>query len=114
MCSMGELYYAALPTIENSQVQQGVRPVLIVSNNKANQYSPIITVIPLTCCLTKHYLPTHVNLIGYGLEKPSVLLAEQILSLDKKNLLSKIGAVEDYDTLSKIKRAMSIQLSMVA
>jgi len=114
MCSMGELYYAALPIIENSQVQQGVRPVLIVSNNKANQYSPIITVISLTCCLTKHYLPTHVNLIGYGLEKPSVLLAEQILSLDKKNLLSKIGAIEDYDTLSKIKRAMSIQLSMAA
>lgn len=114
MCSMGEIYYAALPIIKNSQVQQGVRPVLVVSNNKANQYSPIITVIPLTSCLTKHYLPTHVTLIGYGLEKPSVLLAEQILSLDKKNLLSKIGVVEDFGTMTKIKRAMSIQLSIVA
>ena len=53
MCNIGDIYYAVLPVIKGSQVQQGVRPVLIVSNNKANQYSPIITVIPLTSSVNK-------------------------------------------------------------
>ena len=114
MCTRGDLYYADLPIMKDSQVQQGVRPVLIISNDKANKYSPVINVIPLTTCLTKTQLPTHVTLIGYGLPKQSVLLAEQILSIDKKKLLGKIGSVNDESTLAKINRAINIQLDMIA
>lgn len=105
---------AEIPAVENSQVQRGYRPVLIASNNLANQHSPVIHVIPLTSKLDKHPLPTHVMLTGFGLLKPSVLLVEQMQLLDKKNLLKRIGSIKDNTIVSKIDRAIGIQFGRTA
>lgn len=114
MCKFGELYYADLPLLLGSQVQQGIRPVLIVSNDLNNFHSPIVNVIPLTASETKKRLPTHVAISGYGLKRSSIILAEQIISLDQSRLLGKIGAVLDIKMRSAIQNAMMIQLNMVS
>ena len=114
MCLQYELYLAEFPVIENSRVQRGTRPVLVVSNDLANRHSPVIHVIPLTSRLDKNPLPTHVTITGFGLFKPSVLLVEQLQLLDKTNLLSRIGSIEDVRTLYEINKAMGIQFGRVA
>lgn len=114
MCKFGDLYYANLPTLPGSQIQNGIRPVLVVSNDKNNLYSPVISIVPLTGSCTKHPLPTHVPIQGYGLSKPSFILAEQIQSLDKCRLLGQIGSVRDNDKRNEIQNALMIQLNMIA
>ena len=63
-----EIWFADLPRIDGSHVQQGFRPILIISNDRANTYSPVIIAIPLTSRLTKRPMPTHVRLQGHGWE----------------------------------------------
>lgn len=113
-CKFGELYYAELPVIGNSRVQQGVRPVLVVSNNTCNKYSPVISVVPLTSSRTKANIPTHVEINGFGLHKPSVILAEQIMSIDKNKLHERIGEVNNMGLINRILKALRTQLNMVA
>jgi mRNA interferase MazF len=112
-CKFGELYYAELPVIGNSRVQQGLRPVLVISNNTCNKFSPVVSVIPLTSSSTKAKIPTHVEISGYGLHKPSVILAEQIMSIDKSRLNDKIGEINDVGLLKQIIRALKTQLNML-
>lgn len=114
MYKFGEIYYAKLPIHVNSRIQQGIRPVLIVSNDKNNYFSTVISVIPLTSSEAKHNLPTHVNIIGYGLSKPSIALCEQIMPLDKNRLLEKVGEINDQELHYSIQRAMMIQLNMAS
>lgn len=114
MCSYGDIFYADLPDLLGTQVQKGVRPVIVVSNNMNNYYSPVVNVVPLTSRMTKSNLPTHVAIDGHGLSKPSIILAEQIISLDKTNLLKKIGAISDDCLQKKIRKALMVQLNMVA
>lgn len=114
MCKFGDIFYANLPIVLGSQVQQGVRPVLIVSNNMNNKYSNVVTVVPLTSKQSKHRLPTHVNINGYGLPKPSVILAEQIITLDKKCLMQHVGTIIDIPMRQKVQRALMTQLNMEA
>ncbi len=109
-----EIWFASLPRIEGSHVQQGFRPVLIVSNDKANTFSPVVTAIPLTSRLTKRPMPTHVRLQGHGLTKSSLALCEQVLSLDKICLKKKMGAVESRSDRAAICRALAVQLDMAA
>lgn len=112
MCEYGDVYYAKLPEKPNSRIQQGLRPVIIVSNNKANCYSPVITVIPLTTSKTKRNLPTHVTIIGYGLREASIALVEQITSIDKANLVEKICSLARTPKIDEINKAISIQLAL--
>ncbi len=112
MCKYGDIYLAELPTISGSQVQQGVRPVIVVSNDKNNMFSPVVTVLPLTSKQCKHALPTHVAIIGYGLLKSSVILGEQIITLDKKLLRDKVGTVSDISMRNRIQNALMTQLNM--
>lgn len=114
MCEYGDIYYASLPGKPNSQVQQGVRPVLIISNNKANCYSPVITVIPLTTSKTKKKLPTHVTIMGYGLKEESIALVEQITSIDKVNLIEKVCSIAGTTRMDEIHKAICIQLGLTA
>ena len=114
MMKFGEIYYANLPVHPNSRVQQGIRPVLVVSNDKNNYYSTVITVVPLTTSRTKHRLPTHVAINGFGLVEPSIVLCEQIMPIDKSRLLGKIGSVDEQAVFNSIQKAMMIQLNMVA
>ena len=114
MCKFGDIYFAELPILPGSQVQQGVRPVLIVSNDLNNYQSSVVSVVPLTASRTKHKLPTHVSIEGCGLSRPSTVLAEQILTLDQCRLLGRIGSVYDRQTKAAIQKALMIQLNMVA
>ena len=109
----GDIYIAKLPVKTAEHIQDGIRPVIIVSNDKANKYSPVITVIPMTGNLDKKPLPTHVNVNHCGLSRNSIALVEQITSINKSCLISKIGDIRRNKRVrSDIKRAMLVQLDM--
>lgn len=112
MCSYGDIYFAELPEIAGTSVQHGRRPVIVVSNNRNNKYSSLVTVVPLTSRITKAKLPTHVLVEGYGLSTPSLMLGEQILTIDRECLRRKVGKVDSEVDLRKIKKAILVQLNM--
>ena len=106
----GDIYWADLGEEEGS-LQAGYRPVVIISNDLANTHSPIITVIPTTS-KNKKYLPTHVYIQGCGLPKPSLLLAEQITSINKARLIKKMDSIHQTVYEEKVAAAIKVQLSM--
>jgi len=107
----GDIFYANLGPVVGSE-QDGVRPVLIVQNDKGNKYSPTIIALAITSRI-KNPLPTHIKINGekYGLEKDSIILAEQIRTLDKSRLKDKIGTL-DYLTMQKVKEALKVSFSI--
>lgn len=109
-----EIWLAQLPekADENSHVQTGQRPVLIVSNDTVNLHSPVVTIVPLTSNQNKKPIPTHVELWGQGLRQHSLALCEQITDLDKTRLFRYLGFVGRANDQHAINRAMSIQLGM--
>ncbi len=112
MLYFGEIYWAQLPHNVNSSVQSGLRPVLVVSNNTCNRFSPVITVVPLTSKQKSKHLPTHVTFCGEGLLRESQILCEQILSIDKKLLDRRIGIIQNEEILKQIICALMVQLNM--
>ena len=90
MIKRGELYYADLSPVVGSE-QGGVRPVLVVQNDVGNKYSPTVIAAAITSQINKAKLPTHIELsaLDYGLNKDSVVLLEQIRTLDKRRLKEK-------------------------
>lgn len=109
----GEIWLANLGHQEGS-VQGGIRPVIIISNDKNNEYSPTVNVIPITSNLNKNPLPVHV-LVGVecGLLKPSIALVEQDTTIDKVKLIRKIGQCTP-EVMDKINRAILIQKGLIA
>lgn len=105
----GELYYADLSPVIGSE-QGGVRPVLIVQNDVGNKYSPTVIVAAITSQINKAKIPTHIELsTSYGLSKDSVLLLEQIRTLDKRRLKDKIGTLDDR-CMQNVNQALLISL----
>ena len=105
----GELYYADLSPVIGSE-QGGVRPVLIVQNDIGNKYSPTVIVAAITSQINKAKIPTHIELgLDYGLNKESVLLLEQIRTLDKRRLKEKIGTL-DEKCMQNVNQALLISL----
>ena len=105
----GELYYADLSPVIGSE-QGGVRPVLVVQNNVGNKYSPTVIVAAVTSQITKAKIPTHIELsVECGLTKDSVLLLEQIRTLDKRRLKEKIGSLDD-NRMQRVNEALLISL----
>lgn len=106
----GDLYYADLSPVIGSE-QGGVRPVLIVQNNVGNKYSPTIIAAAITSQLDKAKLPTHIQLPAnvYGLPKNSVVLLEQIRTLDKTRLKEKIGELP-INMMSRVNEALLVSL----
>ncbi len=92
----GDLYYADLSPVIGSE-QGGVRPVLVIQNDVGNKYSPTIIISAITSQINKAKLPTHIEITAqdYGLPKDSVVLLEQIRTIDKKRLREKIGRFDD-------------------
>lgn len=88
----GEIYYADLSPVVGSE-QGGYRPVLILQNNKGNKYSTTVIVAPISSRITKNDLPTHVLIEVDFLEKKSVILLEQIRTIDKKRIDEKLGVL---------------------
>lgn len=110
MIKRGELYYADLSPVVGSE-QGGVRPVLVVQNDVGNKYSPTVIAAAVTSKLTKARLPTHIELDAslYGLSKNSVVLLEQIRTLDKRRLKERIGELP-LSTMQKVNGALLVSL----
>lgn len=107
----GEMYYANLSPVVGSE-QGGIRPVLIVQNDVGNKYSPTVIVAAITSKLTKAKLPTHIEVSSFtysGLTKDSVILLEQLRTIDKMRLQQKIGML-DTQTMLKVDKAMLLSL----
>lgn len=107
----GDIFYADLSPVVGSE-QSGIRPILVVQNDIGNKYSPTIIAVAITSKI-KNKMPTHIEIDGskYGLDKKSVILAEQIRTLDKKRLKEKVGSL-DKDTLNKVKHAIEISCGL--
>lgn len=112
MIKRGEIYYADLSPVVGSE-QGGVRPILIVQNDIGNKYSPTVIAAAITSQLTKAKLPTHIELpaVEYGLSKDSVLLLEQIRTLDKTRLREKVGELNE-SLIEKVNQGLSISLGI--
>lgn len=110
MIKRGEIYYADLSPVVGSE-QGGVRPVLVVQNNVGNKFSPTVIAAAITSQLDKAKLPTHITLPAekYGLPKNSVVLLEQIRTLDKRRLKEKIGELS-ADIMTRVNEALLISL----
>lgn len=110
----GQVWYTELKDMgEESSIQKGHRPVIVVSNNKNNKFSSVIQVVSLTSSKTKAVLPTHVKVKSNNIwaKEDSIVLCEQIISIDKESLLTYEGDV-DYNTMDRINKGISIQLGM--
>lgn len=110
----GELYYANLSPVVGSE-QGGIRPVLVVQNDVGNKYSPTVIVAAITSKIDKAKLPTHIEIKAstYGLEKDSVILLEQIRTLDKTRLQQKIGDLNNL-SMKNVDKALLISLGFYA
>lgn len=108
----GDVFYAQLNPVIGSE-QGGVRPVLIVQNDIGNQYSPTTIVVAITSQIMKAKLPTHVEISAdkSGLEKDSVILTEQIRTIDKSRLKQKVVSL-DEETMEKVNAAIEISLGL--
>ncbi|HHX24136.1 MAG TPA: type II toxin-antitoxin system PemK/MazF family toxin [Thermoanaerobacterales bacterium] len=108
----GDVFYADLNPVVGSE-QGGIRPVLVVQNDVGNKYSPTVIVAAITSQIDKAKLPTHVELQSeeYGLEKDSVILLEQLRTVDKKRLKEKI-TILDQDIMVKVDESLKISLGL--
>lgn len=108
----GDIFFADLSPVVGSE-QGGLRPVLIIQNDVGNKYSPTVIVAAITSQLNKTKLPTHVEIgnLGNGLSKHSVVLMEQLRTIDKKRLKEKIGHI-DEPFIEKVQDALTVSLGM--
>lgn len=109
----GDIYYADLSPVVGSE-QGGVRPVLIIQNDIGNKYSPTVIATAITSQINKAKMPTHIELDAneYGLSKDSVVLAEQIRTIDKRRLKEKIGHLDD-ELMIRVNEALEISFGLV-
>ena len=109
----GDIYYADLSPVVGSE-QGGVRPVLIIQNDTGNRYSPTVIAAAITSQTGKAKLPTHIDLPGdhsCGLSRDSVVLLEQVRTLDKKRLREKMGHVEE-NVMEKVDLAIAVSFGL--
>lgn len=112
MISRGDLFSACLDPVVGSE-QGGIRPVLVIQNDVGNRYSPTVIVLAITGQVNKARLPTHVPVAceGTGLAKDSVVLAEQIRTLDKRRLRERIGTLRP-EVMDRVSEAVRISLGV--
>jgi mRNA interferase MazF len=110
----GEIYYADLSPVIGSE-QGGMRPVLIVQNDVGNKHSPTVIAAAITSQKEKSRLPTHISLNARdcGLTKDSVVLLEQVRTLDKKRLKERMGEL-DTSSMGKVDNALSVSFGLGA
>lgn len=108
----GDVFFADLSPVKGSE-QGGQRPVLIIQNDIGNKYSPTVIVAAVTAKISKAKLPTHVEVDAsqVGLLKDSVILLEQVRTIDKIRLLQKLGQLEE-DVMAKVDKALIISLGL--
>ena len=108
----GDIYYADLSPVVGSE-QGGVRPVLIVQNDVGNRYSPTVIAAAITSQTGKARLPTHIEVhTDSGLAKSSIVLLEQIRTLDKRRLKDRMGHLDD-ETMTLVNDALSVSFGQI-
>lgn len=113
MVRRGEIFYANLNPVLGSE-QGGLRPVLIIQNDIGNTYSPTTIVAAITSKIKRAKLPTHIEISAaqYKLEKDSVILLEQLRTIDKQRLKERIARLDDR-TMESVNEAINISLGLV-
>ena len=108
----GDIYYADLSPVVGSE-QGGMRPVLIIQNDVGNRYSPTVIAAAITSRMGKTRLPTHIDIYAdkVGLSKDSVILLEQIRTLDKQRLKEKMGHLDD-GLMSEVNNAIAVSFGL--
>ena len=108
----GDIYYADLSPVIGSE-QGGLRPVLIVQNDVGNKYSPTVIAAAITSQVGKNRLPTHIDVLAdnFGLAKDSVILLEQIRTIDKQRLKEKMGHLDD-GIMKKVNDAIGVSFGL--
>ena len=108
----GDIYYADLSPVVGSE-QGGVRPVLIVQNNVGNKFSPTVIAAAITSQINKAKMPTHIEIDAddYGLSKDSVILLEQVRTIDKRRFKERIGHLNDH-LMNRVNEAIEISLGL--
>ncbi len=109
----GDMFYADLSPVIGSE-QGGIRPVLIIQNDRGNKYSPTVIAAAITSQTGKNKLPTHIEIDSksYGLKADSVVLTEQIRTIDKSRLKEKIGHIDDGKIIDKINNAIGVSFGL--
>lgn len=109
----GDMFYADLSPVVGSE-QGGVRPVLIIQNDMGNKYSPTVIAAAITSQKTKNKLPTHIEIdsASSGLKSDSIILTEQIRTIDKSRLKEKIGHIDDNNVIDKINNALGVSFGL--
>jgi mRNA interferase MazF len=109
----GDVFFADLSPVVGSE-QGGVRPVLILQNDIGNRFSPTVIIAAITAQIQKAKLPTHVEIDSkkYGFERDSVILLEQIRTIDKQRLTDKITHL-DEEMMDKVDEALQISLGLI-
>lgn len=108
----GDIYYADLSPVVGSE-QGGMRPVLIVQNNVGNKHSPTVIAAAITSQIGKARLPTHIELNArtYGLSRDSVVLLEQVRTIDKRRLKERMGRL-DEDLMQQVDNALAVSFGL--
>ncbi|NLM45191.1 MAG: type II toxin-antitoxin system PemK/MazF family toxin [Firmicutes bacterium] len=109
----GHIFFADLSPVVGSE-QGGVRPVLVIQNDVGNKYSPTVIIAAITSQIEKAKLPTHVEVDAkeYGLEKDSVILLEQIRTIDKQRLQDKVTELDER-AMQRVNQAIKISLGLI-
>jgi len=109
----GDMFYADLSPVVGSE-QGGVRPVLIIQNDMGNKHSPTVIAAAITSQTGKSKLPTHIEIGSKdnGLKSNSIVLAEQIRTIDKSRLKEKIGHIDDQEVIAKINNALGVSFGI--
>ena len=113
MIRRGDMFYADLSPVVGSE-QGGIRPVVIIQNDIGNKHSPTVIAAAITSQTGKKKLPTHIELAveNSGLKADSVVLAEQIRTIDKSRLKEKIGHINDDTVMNKINNALGVSFGL--
>lgn len=109
----GDMFYADLSPVVGSE-QGGIRPVVIIQNDVGNRHSPTVIAAAITSQTGKNKLPTHIEIgaDNNGLKSESVVLAEQIRTIDKSRLKEKIGHIDDQVIMNKINSALGVSFGL--
>ena len=109
----GDMFYADLSPVVGSE-QGGIRPVLIIQNDTGNKYSPTVIAAAITSQVNKNKLPTHIEISSeeFGLKTDSVVLTEQIRTIDKSRLKEKIWHINDEKVMGKINNSLGVSFGL--
>ncbi len=109
----GDMFYADLSPVVGSE-QGGIRPVVIIQNDLGNKHSPTVIAAAITSQMGKAKLPTHIEIGSQngGLKTNSVVLAEQVRTIDKSRLKEKIGHIDDENLMNQINNALEVSIGL--